>query len=121
MESGSAWLVDAFGCDPVRLRSPDALALVFSTLVEELELHPLRDAVWQRFPGAGGVTGFLLLTESHVACHTFPERNLAAFDLYCCRPRPEWPWDERLRELIGAERVRVCRVERGIERTVETA
>lgn len=115
MEGGSAWIVDAFGCDPTRLRSTGALARVFEALVLELELHPARDAVWHEFPGAGGVTGFLLLTESHVACHTFPERRLATFDLYCCRPRPEWPWAERLRELLRAERVSVRRVERGLE------
>jgi len=115
MESGAAWIVDAFRCDPMRLRSTEALVRVFWALVAELDLHPVRDAVWQEFPGEGGVTGFLLLSESHVACHTFPERRLATFDLYCCRPRPEWPWARRLRDLISAERVSVRRVERGIE------
>jgi S-adenosylmethionine decarboxylase len=57
------------------------------------------------FPEPGGVTGLLLLSESHLACHTFPERGFAAFNLYCCRPRPEWPWSERLRELIGAREI----------------
>jgi len=32
------------------------------------------------------VTGLLLLTESHLACDTFPERGFASFNLYCCRP-----------------------------------
>lgn len=117
MESGCAWLVDAFECDVARLRSPEALDAVFRAVVEELGLHPIREAAWERFPGPGGVTGFLLLRESHVSVHTFPERSLAVFDLYCCRPRPEWAWGERLRELLGAERVRVARVERGAERT----
>jgi S-adenosylmethionine decarboxylase len=115
MDGGCAWIVDAFGCDPSRLRSTDALLGVFRALVQELDLHPVREAVWQQFPGEGGVTGFLLLTESHVACHTFPERRLATIDLFCCRPRPEWPWAARLRELIRAERVNVRRVERGVE------
>lgn len=115
MESGAAWIVDAYGCAPERLRSEDALARVFAALVEELDLHPVRPAVWQRFPAPGGITGFLLLTESHVACHTFPEKGLAAIDVYCCRPRPEWPWHERLAELLGAERVTVRRLERGVD------
>lgn len=115
MESGSAWIVDAYGCSPERLKSETALGAVFAALVEELNLHPVRPAVWQRFPDPGGVTGFLLLTESHIACHTFPERGLAAIDVYCCRPRPEWPWAERLAELLGAERVTVRRLERGVD------
>jgi S-adenosylmethionine decarboxylase len=54
----------------------------------------------------------LMLSESHLACHTFPERAFAAFNLYCCRPRPEWPWADRLAEMIGAARVVVRRVDR---------
>jgi S-adenosylmethionine decarboxylase len=120
MESGSAWIVDAHGCDAELLRSTAALERVFAALVLDLGLHPVREIVWHRFPGPGGVTGFLLLSESHVSCHTFPERRFAAFDLYCCRPRREWPWAERLAELVSAERVSVRRLARGDEIEIET-
>jgi S-adenosylmethionine decarboxylase len=46
-----------------------------------------------------------MLTESHLACHTYPEFGVATFNLYCCRERPAWPWDERLREMLGAHDV----------------
>lgn len=105
--------MDAHGCDPGRLRSPDALRAVFERVVRELGLHAAGDPVWRVFPEPGGVTGLLLLTESHLACHTFPERGFAAFNLYCCRPRGEWPWAERLREGLGAADVRVRVVARG--------
>lgn len=43
---------------------------------------------WHRFPGpqeeAGGVTGMLLLAESHVAVHTWPERQGVTLDVYVC-------------------------------------
>jgi S-adenosylmethionine decarboxylase len=110
---GHAWVVDAMRCDAARLRSTDALGAVFEALVAELGLKPLAPPVWHRFPGPGGITGFLLLTESHVAVHTFPERGFAAFDLYCCRERPEWPWAERLSDHLGAADVRVRRLARG--------
>ncbi len=57
--------------------------------------------------------GLLLLTESHLACHTFPERGFAAFDLYCCRRSQEWPWAKRLADALGAAEVRVRSVPRG--------
>ena len=115
MESGSAWVIDAFGCDPERLRSAPALAGVFAAVVEEMGLRPLREPVWHAFPDPGGVTGFQLLTESHLAVHTFPERGFAAFDLYCCRARPEWPWAARLASLLGAAAVNIRRLPRGEE------
>ena len=113
VEPGHAWAVDAYGCDPERLRSLPALAQVFDRAVQEIGLKPLRPPVWHAFPAPGGVTGFLLLTESHLAVHTFPERGFAAFDLYCCRERPDWGWAARLAELVGASEVVVRRIARG--------
>jgi S-adenosylmethionine decarboxylase len=110
---GVEWLVDAHGCTPDALRSPAALGAVFDRLVRELDLHPAGDPVWRSFPGEGGVTGLLLLTESHLTCHTFPEHGFAGFNLYCCQPRPDWPWSERLGEALGASRVRVTTHPRG--------
>ncbi|MBI5366755.1 MAG: S-adenosylmethionine decarboxylase [Planctomycetes bacterium] len=106
-DTGVEWLVDAAGCDPARLRDPLALQAVFAAAVAELGLHPLGAPAWRRFPEPGGVTGVWLLTESHLACHTFPEFGGACFNLFCCRPRPDWPWTERLAALLGAAAVTV--------------
>jgi S-adenosylmethionine decarboxylase len=111
--SGTEWFVDAHGCEPGKLRSRDVLEGLFSRLIRELELHPLGEGIWHAFPVPGGVTGVVILQESHLSCHTFPERGYAAFDLYCCRPRGEWPWGERLQESLGADRVLVRSVSRG--------
>ena len=110
---GTEWVVDAHGCDPAALRSREVLGVLFRQVVAELDLRAEGEPVWRVFPGEGGVTGLLLLNESHLACHTFPERGFAAFNLYCCRPREEWPWPERLREALGAREVRVRRLARG--------
>jgi S-adenosylmethionine decarboxylase len=113
LSSGTQWLVDAHACDADALRSRDVLAGIFARIVSDLSLHPVGEAHWRVFPGEGGVTGLLLLEESHLACHTFPERGFAAFDLYCCRPRAAWPWSERLSLLLKAGRVTVRSVTRG--------
>jgi S-adenosylmethionine decarboxylase len=110
---GVEWVVDAHGCAPDRLRSEERLVRLFERIVSEVGLHPAAPPAWKVFGGEGGVTGLLLLSESHLACHTVPERGVAAFDLYCCRPRAEWPWEERLAEELGAGRVVVHRLTRG--------
>ena len=33
---------------------------------------------------------YVLLSESHLSGHTFPETGFAAINLYCCRPREAW-------------------------------
>lgn len=112
MRVGTEWLVDASGCLPESLRDLARLRQVFRRIVEELALNTVGEQLWHTFPGEGGVTGLLLLRESHLACHTYPEIGVATFNLYCCRDRPEWSWRKRLRELLGARRVTVRRVER---------
>ena len=114
MTSGTEWIVDAHGCDPESLRSTAALQALFDRVVREVGLSAAGDPVWRVFPGEGGITGLQLLTESHLACHTFPETGFAAFNLYCCRPRAAWPWADRLREAIGAADVQVTTLARGM-------
>ena len=114
MEIGTEWLIDAAGCRPAVLRDVGVLRALFDRILGELELTPLHEPLWNVFPGEGGVTGFVMLTESHLACHTWPEHGMATFNLYCCRPRRDWPWNERLAEALGATDVRVRCVERSM-------
>jgi S-adenosylmethionine decarboxylase len=95
------------------LRSLDGLQALFARIVEELGLRPVAPPTWHQFPDAGGVTGLVVLSESHLACHTFPERGFAALNLYCCRPRASWPWAARLADALGATDVRVTTQSRG--------
>lgn len=118
---GTEWLIEAEGCDAGFLRDMDVLRGVFDKIIDELGLKPIKEPIWHKFPGEGGVTGLVALTESHLACHTYPEHRIATFNLYCCRERPEWNWDLRLRESIGAAKVTVTKIERGGERRMTTS
>jgi S-adenosylmethionine decarboxylase len=111
--SGVEWIVEAFGCQPEALRSESSLRSLFERAVRELSLRPLAPASFHLFPPPGGITGVLVLTESHLTCHTFPERGYAALNLYCCRPRQTWDFALQCREFLGAERTQVIEVRRG--------
>ncbi len=113
LDGGVEWVVDAHGCDPARLQQLAPLQALFARAVAELGLRPLAEPIWHAFGGHGGVSGVLLLAESHLACHTFPEASFATLNLYCCRPRPEWDFAARLREAVGATRVEVRKLSRG--------
>ena len=116
LRAGSEWVVDAYGCDPDALRSMPRLQALAAAIVADLALRPVAEPVWHQFPGPAGITGVVVLSESHLTCHTFPEQGYAALNLYCCRPRAPWPWQERLRAALGATDVRIAEVPRGRER-----
>ena len=109
---GTEWLIEATGCDMTALRDEDAIKTVMSGVIADLGLLVI-GSVWHKFHGEGGVTGLIALTESHLACHTYPEHQTATFNLYCCRTRPEWDWDTNLKDALGASRVSVTKIDRG--------
>lgn len=109
---GTEWLIEAEGCDQDKLRDESTLRDLFARIIADLGLKAI-DSVWHKFEGEGGVTGMVALTESHLACHTYPEHGVATFNLYCCRTRPEWDWELNLRNALDADTIRVTKFERG--------
>jgi S-adenosylmethionine decarboxylase len=105
MNVGTEWMIDARGCGAEQLADLAAVRALCERIIRELDLKVIGDGQWYQFPAPGGVTGLYLLSESHLACHTYPELGVATFNLYCCRPRPRWPWEARLQETLGAARV----------------
>src|SRR5688572_6155549 len=61
-----------------------------------------------------GLSGVVVIAESHLAIHTWPEFDCACVDLFTCSARmdPE-PGLEYLRKTFGAGRVELVEVSRG--------
>jgi len=109
---GTEWLIEATGCNETALRDEAKIKEIMSNAIADLGLSSI-GSVWHKFGGQGGVTGLIALTESHLACHTYPEHQTATFNLYCCRTRPEWNWEEQLKDALLARTVHVTKIERG--------
>lgn len=53
-----------------------------------------------------GLTGFVVLKESHVAFHTYPEDGAMALDLYSCAPVPRRRVLATLRARLAPQRLK---------------
>ena len=62
---------------------PQALRECCLGAVVQAGLQPVGQ-LFHRFPAAGGVTGVVLLAESHLAVHTWPELGAVTLDVYVC-------------------------------------
>jgi S-adenosylmethionine decarboxylase len=109
---GVEWLIEVFGCADSRLRDQVRLAEMFQEIVSRMDLKPVGEAIWHRFPESGGVTGLWLLQESHLAIHTFPEYHSACINVFCCTPRPGLDWHRTLLTALGATSTQVRECER---------
>lgn len=85
--SASHWFVDCYGCDRDRLDHADRLEQLLMTAAERGKLSVLRSQRHQFHPQ--GATVLLLLSESHLSLHTWPERGYAALDLFTCGDRAD--------------------------------
>ncbi|MGY4827258.1 S-adenosylmethionine decarboxylase family protein [Sphaerotilaceae bacterium SBD11-9] len=69
------------------MTDPAALRGLCLGAVRDAALLPVGE-LFHTFPGgheqAGGVTGVVLLAESHLAVHTWPELGAVTLDVYVC-------------------------------------
>lgn len=100
-------------CDPEILTDLDRVqsAMVQAALVARAEI---REVAFHRFSPAG-VSGVVVIAESHLAIHTWPELGYAAIDVYTCGETTE-PWRacRYLAEQLGCKAMRTTTMERGL-------
>ncbi|MFV0681472.1 S-adenosylmethionine decarboxylase family protein [Ottowia sp.] len=84
---------DLYGCtcSPHWLTQADALGAACVQAVRDAGLTPVGQLVHGFAPSAGspadspgGVTATVLLAESHLCVHTWPERHAVTLDVYVC-------------------------------------
>lgn len=63
--------------------SAAALRSLCLQAVDAAGLRPVGE-LFHPFPAPGGVTGVVLLAESHLAVHTWPELGAVTLDVYVC-------------------------------------
>lgn len=111
---GHHYIVEASGC------SPDVIGKVESVeqiLVRAAEVASVQ--VWSisfhRF-SPNGVSGVVVISESHLALHTWPEYGYVALDIFTCGDdaKPETAMAYALKE-FGAKTAHITEVTRGLE------
>lgn len=83
---------DASGCNAAApaMREPQALRAMCLSAVAQAGLTPVGELFHHFAPGTtidaggGGITGVVLLAESHLAVHTWPELGAVTLDVYVC-------------------------------------
>jgi S-adenosylmethionine decarboxylase proenzyme len=112
-------IADLRGCAPgtAALTEPDALRQLCLQAVADNGLRAVGE-LFHRFPAPGGVTGVVLLAESHLAVHTWPELGAVTLDVYVCNQHGDHSAQAealmaRLQAAFGAARAERHRVTRG--------
>ncbi|WP_170384144.1 adenosylmethionine decarboxylase [Ruegeria atlantica] len=68
---------------------------------------------FHKFGGHGGVTGVMLLAESHISIHTWPEQGYAAIDIFMCGDARPDKAVAYLEDQLRPARSTITRIQRG--------
>lgn len=105
------FLVELFACDPELLDDAAALRALLRAAAEAAGARVVAEVFHPFAPH--GVTGVVVIEESHLSIHTWPENGYAAVDFYTCGDvRPELAV-ELLSAQLRAARVEVLEIARG--------
>ncbi|MWB76678.1 adenosylmethionine decarboxylase [Pseudooceanicola sp. 216_PA32_1] len=69
-------------------------------------------AHFHSFPDRAGITGVVLLAESHISIHTWPEIGFAAIDIFMCGAAEPHRAAEALRQRLRPESETLTEVQR---------
>jgi S-adenosylmethionine decarboxylase proenzyme len=106
-------LVEYHGCDRQLLNDRAKLRALMVRAAEAAGATVVAEVFHDYRPQ--GVTGVVVIEESHFALHTWPECGYAAVDFYTCGDCLPERAAETLRLAFGAERIETLLVHRGID------
>ncbi len=87
---GEHFILDGYFGSAVKLNDKKLILKCLNDLVEKLGMHKLTEPKIFFAPGndkkdPGGWSSFVVITESHISIHTFPQKGFISADIYTCR------------------------------------
>ena len=109
---GRHLMLEVYDCPRNYLDSPDQIRQLLVDAASEAGATVI-DTVFHRFTPQG-VSGVVVIAESHLAIHTWPELGCAAIDMFSCSPQIDLSHiGEHLARQLRARRIDAKVVERG--------
>src|SRR3990172_4687229 len=112
-------IIDGYGADAAVLRDPEAIYGFLDTYPDaigmtKITLPHVYSYAGQR-PEDVGISGFVLIAESHISVHTFPQRRYVNIDVFSCKSFDAQRALNELRQLFSLETVRSWTLDRGLD------
>ena len=111
--------VDGYRADPEKLKDtnlvyhfldeyPDAIGMTKIVPPQVYTYHGKTPEDW-------GISGFVIIAESHISVHTFPDRRYINIDIFSCKDFDATSSLEVVKRTFGLPEVKVWTLDRGID------
>ena len=114
---GPHLMLDLSECDPKRINDLGFIFNFLNTLPDKIGMVKITQPYV--FPYGGlipedkGITGFVVIAESHLSIHTFVEKGYAFVDLFSCKPFNTDLARDLIIEAFISKKPKVYMIERG--------
>ena len=112
-------IIDGYGGDPSQLDDENVVRVVLDRYPEMMGMTKITQPAVLRYKGTKpedwGVSGYVMIAESHIAMHTFPERGLIWADIFSCKDFDSAEVLEDLKRRFSLRQMDVKMLERQLE------
>ncbi len=116
---GQHLMVDGYGYDRDKLTDINYIYDFLSNYPSEIEMTKIMPPYVFRYSGIRpedwGISGFVLIAESHISIHTFPEKRYLSLDIFSCKEFNGQKAIEDVKRLFSLEKIEIRNLERGLE------
>ena len=118
-------VVDGYGADPDKLQDEELLYRFLDEYPNAIGMtkmiQPQVYTYRGKTPEDWGLSGFVLIAESHISVHTFPDRRYVNIDIFSCKEFDAASSLKDVEEAFSLPEVRVWTLERGVEHSTPAA
>ena len=112
-------VVDGYGADEAMLEDTDAIYRFLDEFPDAIGMTKITPPHVYQYVGQKpedvGVSGFVLIAESHISVHTFPKRRYVNIDVFSCKEFDGEQALQQLRDKFSMATVRSWTLDRGLE------
>ena len=112
-------IIDGFGADQRLLGDVEAIYRFLDQYPEAIGMTKITPPAVYTYVGQKnqdiGISGFVLIAESHISVHTFPQRGYVNIDIFSCKAFDTCRATEEIKSTFVLESVKSWTLDRGLE------
>jgi len=117
---GPHLMVDGYQADYNVLSSIEAITNFLDELPKEIEMTKIMPPYVFKYDGGEkpedwGISGFVIIAESHISIHTFPEKEYFSLDIFSCKDFDIDKALEIIKNFFHTENLEIRTTKRGTE------
>lgn len=119
MGFGQHLMVDGYGGNRKKLATLDLIYQFLESYPEEIHMQKIMPPYVFKYCGSKpedwGLSGVVLIAESHISIHTFPDKRYLSVDVFSCKEFDVEQAVSYIKEIFEVEKMEINVLDRGLE------